>query len=88
MVLATTDKAGAMDTETLAVLLRAGLPECDIQVETDGYHYTIIAVGEVFQGLRPVQRQQKVYAVINHLIADGTVHAVNIRAGTPAEQGA
>lgn len=75
-----------MDIEVLATLLREGLPGCEVQVETDGYHYTIIAVGDVFQGLRPVQRQQKVYAVINHLIADGTLHAVNIRAKTPAEQ--
>ena len=74
-----------MDTETLATLLREGLADCDIQVETDGYHYTITAVGEPFRGLRPVQRQQKVYAVINHLIADGTVHAVNIRASAPGE---
>ncbi|HEY9037042.1 MAG TPA: BolA/IbaG family iron-sulfur metabolism protein [Pseudomonadales bacterium] len=75
-----------MDTDTLTALLRNGLPDCDVQVETDGYHYTVTVVGELFSGLRPVQRQQKVYAVINHLIADGSVHAVNIRARTPAEQ--
>lgn len=77
-----------MNTDTLAALLREGLAGCDVQVETDGYHYTITAVGELFHGLRAVQRQQKVYAVINHLIADGTVHAVNIRAMTPDEQSA
>ncbi|TNF35540.1 MAG: BolA/IbaG family iron-sulfur metabolism protein [Gammaproteobacteria bacterium] len=76
-----------MDTGSLAVLLREGLPGCTVTVETDGYHYTVIAVGELFEGLRPVQRQQKVYAAIKHLIADGTVHAVNIKAMTPAENG-
>ncbi len=75
-----------MDIAALQQLLRDGLPGCDVCVETDGYHYTITAVGEPFAGLRPVQRQQKVYAVIRHLIADGTLHAVNIRARTPAEQ--
>lgn len=74
-----------MDTAELAALLRAGLEGCEVTVETDGYHYTVIAVGELFEGLRPVQRQQKVYAVIGHLIADGTLHAVKIQTRTPAE---
>ena len=31
----------------------------------------------------PVARQQKVYAPLSGLIADGTLHAVNIKAHTP-----
>jgi acid stress-induced BolA-like protein IbaG/YrbA len=35
--------------------------------------------------LRPVKKQQLVYAVLNSHIADGTIHAVNIRTYSPTE---
>ena len=37
------------------------------------------------RGLRPVRRQQLVYAAVNDLIRDGSLHAINIKALTPAE---
>lgn len=80
------ESANPVSVPMLEALLQAGLPECRVTVETDGYHFTITAVGALFAGLRPVQRQQRVYAVIQHLIADGRLHAVNIRTLTPAEQ--
>jgi acid stress-induced BolA-like protein IbaG/YrbA len=39
----------------------------------------------VFEGLRPVKKQQLVYAALSDRIADGSIHAVNIRTFTPAE---
>jgi acid stress-induced BolA-like protein IbaG/YrbA len=40
-----------------------------------------------FVGMRPVARQQRVYAPLANLIADGTLHAVNISALTPDADG-
>ena len=40
-------------------------------------------VSVALEGLRPVARQQRVYAPLSGLIADGTLHAVNITAQTP-----
>ena len=74
-----------MDAQTLEDIVAAGLPECDVSVTEEGGHYTIHAVGAQFDGLRAVKRQQLVYAVVADLIAVGTIHAVNIRAKTPAE---
>ena len=37
------------------------------------------------RSVRPVRRQQLVYAAVNELIRDGSVHAVNIKALTPDE---
>jgi acid stress-induced BolA-like protein IbaG/YrbA len=37
--------------------------------------------------MRPVARQQRVYAPLANLIADGTLHAVNISALTPDADG-
>ncbi len=74
-----------MDAATVKALLQAQLPDCDIQVQGEGANYDITVVGTVFEGLRPVKKQQLVYAALTGQIADGTIHAVNIRALTPDE---
>lgn len=74
-----------MDTEEIKALLMAGLPDCEIAVAGDGRHFDITVIGGLFSGLRPVQRQQKVYAVLNEKIADGAIHAVNMKTLTPEE---
>ena len=74
-----------MNPDDLKELLLAGLPDCDITVESDGSHFNILVVGDLFEGLRPVQRQQKVYAVLQAQIAEGSIHAVNMKTFTPNE---
>lgn len=60
-------------------------PDAEIDVDGDGSHYQVSVVSPVFEGLRPVKRQQLVYAALNDWIRDGSLHAVNITACTPAE---
>lgn len=74
-----------MDAAAVKVLLQNHLPECEFHVQGEGNHYDITAIGTVFDGQRPVKRQQMIYAALNDQIADGTIHAVNIRALTPSE---
>ena len=74
-----------MDSAALKVMLEAELADCEIRVQGEGNHYDIVAIGDVFEGLRPVQKQQVVYAVLREKIADGSVHAVNIKTFTPQE---
>ncbi len=74
-----------MDAEQVKALLLATLPECDITVAGEGANYDITAVGTAFEGLRPVKRQQLVYAGLSQEIASGAIHAVNIRTFTPEE---
>ncbi len=74
-----------MDAATVKSLLQGHLPDCEFQVQGEGSNYDIIAVGEVFDGLRPVKKQQLVYAALADEIASGAIHAVNIRTLTPAE---
>lgn len=76
-----------MRTEDLQAVVAADLTDCEVQVEESGGHYTITVVGDRFEGLRSVKRQQMVYASLKPLISDGSIHAVNIRALTPAEHG-
>ncbi|MEM0955330.1 MAG: BolA family protein [Pseudomonadota bacterium] len=74
-----------MQPQQLQSLLVEELADCEVQVQGEGSHYNIVVVGEMFAGMRPVQKQQAVYKVLNPYIADGSIHAVNIRTFTPAE---
>lgn len=74
-----------MQADEVKALLAQGLSGCEITVSGEGSHFDILVVGEMFAGLRPVKKQQLVYAVLNDHIADGTIHAVNIRTYTPGE---
>lgn len=74
-----------MNPDDVKALLIAEFGGCDVTVNGDGRHFDITVVGEVFKGLRPVQRQQKVYAVLKDHIAEGTIHAVNMKTFAPDE---
>lgn len=74
-----------MDIEEIKGLLQAILLDCDISVESEGSHLNVTVVGDVFEGKRPVQRQQLVYAALSEQIASGAVHAVNMKLCTHAE---
>jgi acid stress-induced BolA-like protein IbaG/YrbA len=74
-----------MDAASVKTLLQSHLQECEFHVQGEGSHYDITAIGAVFEGLRPVKKQQLVYGALKDYIADGSIHAVNIRTYTPAE---
>jgi acid stress-induced BolA-like protein IbaG/YrbA len=74
-----------MQADEVKQLLAAHLPGCDIQVSGEGNHFEITVIGDAFEGLSPVKKQQLVYAGINQYIADGSMHAVNMKTYTPAE---
>jgi acid stress-induced BolA-like protein IbaG/YrbA len=74
-----------MDAATVRQLLQNHLEDCEFQVEGEGNRYDITVIGAVFEGLRPVRKQQLVYGALSECIANGSVHAVNIRTFTPAE---
>lgn len=74
-----------MEPIQIKQLLLSRLPDCDVEVTGDGRHFDILVVGEVFAGLSPVKKQQLVYAALQAEIADGAIHAVNMRTLTPAE---
>ncbi len=74
-----------MSPVEVQALLAEKLTECQVQVDGDGYKYEITVVGDVFDGLNAVKRQQYVYAALNEKIADGSIHAVTIKTFTPAQ---
>jgi acid stress-induced BolA-like protein IbaG/YrbA len=74
-----------MQPEQIKALLETALEDCEVSVGGEGNHFDVLVIGEMFAGLRPVKKQQLVYAVLNSHIADGTIHAVNIRTYSPTE---
>jgi acid stress-induced BolA-like protein IbaG/YrbA len=74
-----------MTSEELAGLIRAGLPKAQVEVQSDdNVHFTTLVVAEEFEGLRPLQRHQLVYRALGERMG-GEIHALAIRALTPAE---
>lgn len=74
-----------MDASAVKERIEAGLEGCRVDVEGGGGRYEVTVVGEAFDGLTPVKRQKLVYATLTDVIADGSVHAVTIRAFTPEQ---
>lgn len=74
-----------MQPEQVKQLLEAHFPECDVDVNGDGSHFDLTVVGDVFEGLNAVKKQQLVYAALNAQIADGSIHAVNMKTYTRSE---
>ena len=72
-----------MENPQIAALLTETLGLSEVHVDNQGTHYTVMAIGECFEGLSRVKRQQIVYAPLSELIADGTIHAVSIKTFTP-----
>ena len=74
-----------MSPDEVAQLLRQALADCQITVHTEGGHFNIQAIGDIFEGKRPVQRQQLIYAALREQIASGVIHALNMKIYTQRE---
>ncbi len=73
--------------ETIVQRVSEGFPGASVTVELDGNRATIEVTSDVFVGLSRVKKQQAVYACIQDLIADGSLHAVTIKAQGPTSGG-
>ncbi|WP_043526829.1 BolA family protein [Litchfieldella xinjiangensis] len=66
-------------------LLDARVDGCDFYIQGEGCNFQVIAVGDVFEGLSPVKRQQLIYGALSEEIASGALHAISIKAYTPSQ---
>ena len=77
-----------LETEAVAQLIRAGIPNAEIQVSGDGRHFDALIVSAGFEGLTPIKRQRLVMETVKIQIASGELHALSIKTQTPAQQAA
>jgi acid stress-induced BolA-like protein IbaG/YrbA len=74
-----------MTADQVTQLILAGIPGAQVRVLTDDdTHYEAIVIATQFEGKRPIQRHQLVYAGLGDKMGR-EVHALSIQAYTPAE---
>lgn len=74
-----------MTADELKSLIAAGLPCEHLEVEGDGRHWFALVVSDQFEGKRPIQRHQRVYATLGSRLQSDEVHALSMKTLTPTE---
>ena len=74
-----------MHAEEVKQLIESQLEGCTVITAGAGCDFQITVVGDMFEGISPVKKQQAVYACLTEQIASGAIHAVSIKALTPAQ---
>jgi len=77
--------ADELSLDDIQKSVEAAIGGAVVKVTTDGYYFNVEVVSDAFEGLRAVARQQMVYKALGAYIADGSMHAVNIKALAPDE---
>jgi acid stress-induced BolA-like protein IbaG/YrbA len=74
-----------MTAEEVTRLIQTGLPDARVRVLTDDdTHFEAVIIAPQFEGRRPLQRHQLVYAALGPRMGQ-EIHALSIQAYTPAE---
>ena len=76
-----------MDSTTIEQMIRAGLPDAEVQVTgDDGVHFDAEVVSPSFEGKATLQRHRMVYATLGKLMGN-EIHALSLKTVTPVERG-
>ncbi len=74
-----------MTSQELQALIAAGLDCQHLELSGDGRHWQATIVSSAFEGLRLIQRHQRVYATLGQRMHTDEVHALSMKTLTPAE---
>ena len=74
-----------MTADQLETIIAGNLPCQHLSVEGDGRHWYATIVSAEFEGLRLIQRHQKVYATLGQKMQTDEVHALSMKTYTPSE---
>ncbi|MDD5034581.1 MAG: BolA/IbaG family iron-sulfur metabolism protein [Methylococcaceae bacterium] len=74
-----------MEIAEVRTLIESGIPGCELTVLGEGCNFSVVVVGEAFEGMNPVQRQQRVLATVKEPLATGELHAISMKVYTPGE---
>ncbi len=74
-----------MDASQINTLLEAELSDCQIKVDGGDGKYLVTVIGDMFEGLNAVKRQQAIYKILNEHITSGAIHAVTMNLMTVSE---
>lgn len=74
-----------MDASQITTELNAELSDCQVTVDGGDGKYLVTVIGDVFEGLNAVKRQQTIYKILNEHIISGAIHAVTMSLMTVTE---
>jgi acid stress-induced BolA-like protein IbaG/YrbA len=74
-----------MEPEKIQSLIEAALAGARVTVTGDGRHFEALVVSEAFAGKTLIQRHRMVLDAVHDRIASDELHALSIKAKTPAE---
>lgn len=74
-----------METHEIKKILMHALALDEAYVNSAGSYFQVIAVSKQFAGMSRVKKQQMIYAPLMEYILDNRIHALSIKAYTPAE---
>jgi len=74
-----------MNADQIKDLIAAGIKCEHLELEGDGRHWYATIVSPEFEGLRSLQRQRRVNAILGDKFATNEVHALSMKTFTPAE---
>ena len=75
-----------MITDEVEARIALAIVPSEVTARGDSSRMEVTVVSPAFEGVSRVRKQQLVYAAIGELIKSGALHAVTIRALTPAER--
>jgi acid stress-induced BolA-like protein IbaG/YrbA len=75
-----------MTIDEIQQKLEAGIKNSVVSMEGDGCSCSTKVVSPIFEGMSLLERQKMVLAVMREEIDSGTLHALTIKARTPAEE--
>ncbi len=85
MCFASLETASPMNPESVADLIRAGIPGAQVRVMSDdNVHFATVVVSADFAGKRMIARHQLVYRALGERVGR-EIHALSIDAVTPEE---
>lgn len=74
-----------MQASEVEALIEEAIPGVSIDALGEGCNFQLNVVSDELAAMGPVKRQQAIYAVLNPLIADGSIHAVTMKFFTEAQ---
>lgn len=75
----------SLSTSEVEALVLKGIPDAKVYIEGEGCDLTITVVSAEFAELSLVKKQQLVMATLTEPLGSGKLHAVSVKAFTPAE---
>ena len=74
-----------MDNAQVKALIESGMPGAKVEMLGDACHMEVLVISEAFEGKSLLQRHRMVMDGVKSHIASNELHALSIKAKTPAE---